>query len=173
MRTLAVAITLLLGIAAPAAADDDLRFRRTTPRSPLHLAGDELAFGVPAGRAWGLESQLIRIGPGGGTVALDLAVNDAAVSEGFVRIAWYARDEGRPRQIAIEDAPAVLAGIERRSVLRLDPPEGAIAFRVRVLARLRAGTAASSPDALTVSRARLDPADRPRPALTRLLAEPP
>lgn len=173
MRLLALAVAILLAPAMPAAADDDLGFRRTTPRAPLRVSGDELEFGVPAGRAWGLESRLIRIGRRGATVALDLAVSDPAIHEGFVRIAWYARGEGRSRQIEIEDAPVVLAGIERRIVVRLDPPDGAVAFRVRILARAGEGAMASREDALTVSRVRLDPADRPRPALTRLLGDPP
>lgn len=173
MRTLALAIALLVMVAAPAAADDDRRFRRTTPRSPLRVAGEQLVFGIPAGRAWGLESRLIRVGRAGATVVLDLAVSDPAISEGFARIAWYARDEGRPRQIALEDAPAVLAGIERRIVVRLEPPDGAVAFRIRVLARVGAGAMASRDDALTVARIRLDAGDRPRPAFTRLLGMPP
>lgn len=173
VRRLALAIALLLAAAGPAAADDDVRFRRTTPRAPLQVAGDELVFGVPAGRAWGLESQLIRIGRGGASVALDLAVSDPAISEGFVRIAWYTRDVGRPRQILTEDAPAVQSGVERRIVVRLDPPDDAVAFRVRVLARVIAVAAASRKDALTVARVRLDPFDHPRPALTRLLVDQP
>ena len=173
MRHLALAVAISLAAAMPVAADDGPGFRRTTPRSPLRIAGEELAFGVPAGRAWGLESRLVRIGREGTTVAIDLAVSDPAIREGFVRVAWYARDDGRPRQIAIEDAPAVLAGIERRIVVRLAPPEDAVAFRIRVLARVSEGAAASRGDALTVSRMRLDTADRPRPALTRLLGHPP
>ncbi len=173
MRRLALAIVIVLAAAMPVAADDDLRFHRTTPRAPLEVAGEQLVFGVPAGRAWGLESRLVRIGREAATVALDLAVSDPVITEGFVRIAWYTRDEGRPRQIAIDDAPAVLSGIERRVVVRLEPPEGAIAFRVRVLARVGPGATSSRGDALTVSRVRLDTADRPRPALTRLLGDPP
>lgn len=173
MRKLVLAVALLLVVAAPAAADDDMRFRRTTPRAPLAVSGDELLFGVPAGRAWGLESRLVRIGRDGATVALDLAVSDPAIREGFVRIAWYTRDEGRPRQIAIEDAPAVRSGIERRIVVRLEPPDGAIAFRMRVLARLGPGATLSREDAIGVSRLRLDAWDRRRPALTRLLADSP
>lgn len=173
VRRVALSIAFLAFLAAPAAADDDVRFRRTTPRAPLQVTSDELVFGVPAGRAWGLESQLIRIGRGGASVALDLAVDDPAISEGFVRIAWYARAEGRPRQIAIEDAPEVAHGIERRIIVRLDPPDDAVAFRIRVLARVGGGAAASREDALTVGRVQLDAWDHLRPALTRLLAGPP
>lgn len=173
MRRLALAIAIVLAAAMPVAADDDIRFRRTTPRAPLRVSGDELEFGVPAGRAWGLESRLVRIGRDGATVAIDLAVRDPAIREGFVRIAWYMRDEGRSRQIEIEDAPVVVAGIERRILMRLEPPDGAIAFRVRVLARVGTGATSSREDALSVSRVRLDASDRPRPALTRLLGDPP
>lgn len=173
MRLVVLAVAISLVAPPHVAADDDLRFRRTTPRAPLQIAGEQLVFGVPAGRAWGLESRLIRIGRDGATVALDLAVNDPAVREGFVRIAWYAREEGRPRQIVIEDAPAVRSGIERRIVVRLDPPDEAVAFRIRVLARVGEGVLASRDAALTVGRVRLDAGDRPRPALTRLLGDPP
>ena len=138
----------------------------------MHVSVERIAFGIPADRAWGLESTLIPI-RGSASVALDLGVSDGAVREAFVRIAWYDRDEGRPRQMLVEDAPAVLPGVERRVVLQLEPPEGAIAFRIRVLARVIPGASSSREGAVSVARVRVDRPARLRPALTRLWAEPP
>ncbi len=171
VRVVSLCIALMLVTALSASAEDGTTFRRTTPRAPLRVAADELVFGIPSGRAWGLESRLIRIGSHA-TVALDLGVRDQEVREAFVRIAWYDRDAGRPRQMLVEDAPFVLPGVERRVVMQLEAPEGAVAFRIRVLARLTPGTPASREDALAVARVRVDPSIRPRPALTRLWAEP-
>lgn len=172
MRLLVLCLVFALAASAPSNAEDGTTFRRTTPRAPLRVAVDELVFGVPSGRAWGLESRLIRVGSHA-SVALDLGVRDQEIREAFVRIAWYDRDEGRPRQMLVEDAPVVLPGVERRVVMQLEAPEGAVAFRIRVLARLTPGTPASREDALAVARVRVDPSIRPRPALTRLWAEPP
>ncbi len=172
MRVVVLCVVLMVAASAPSHAEDGTTFRRTTPRSPLHVAADKLVFGIPSGRAWGLESALIRIGSHA-TVALDLGVQDERIREGFVRIAWYDREEGRPRQMQVADAPIVLPGVERRVVVRLEAPEHAVAFRIRILARVIPGATASGEDALTVSRLRLDPAARSRPALTRLRSEPP
>lgn len=172
MRVLSLCVALMLVTAASANAEDGTTFRRTTPRAPLRLSADQLVFGIPSGRAWGLESALIRIGSHA-TVALDLGLADEGVREAFVRIAWYDRDQGRPRQMLVEDAPVVLPGVRRRVVLALEAPDGAVAFRIRALARVTPGTAASREDALTVGRVRVDPSLRLRPALTRLWAAPP
>ena len=171
IRTVALCLAFLF-FGSAAHAEDGTRFRRTTPRAPIEVRADEIAFGIPSGRAWGLESQLIRV-RGGASVALDLGVEDELVREAFVRIAWYDRDEGRPRQMLVEDAPAVLPGVHRRVVLQLEPPDGAVAFRVRVLARVTPGAPSSREAAIAVERVRVDPEVRPRPALTRLWAEPP
>ena len=171
-RVLALSLALLLWSSLAAQAEDGTTFRRTTPRAPLQVTADELRFGIPSGRAWGLESRLIPIGRGA-SVALDLGVDDGTVREAFVRIAWYDRDEGRPRQMLIEDAPLVLPGVERRVAMHLEPPDGAIAFRIRVLARVMPGTPASQDGAVAVSRVRVDAQLRLRPAVTRLRPEPP
>ena len=171
-RTLAICLLLFLVGAIAAHAEDGTTFRRTTPRAPIEVSADEIAFGIPAGRAWGLESRLIPV-RGGASVALDLGVEDGLVSEAFVRIAWYDRGEGRPRQMLVEDAPAVLPGVQRRVVMHLEPPDGAVAFRIRVLGRVMPGATSSRAAAIEVGRVRVDPAVRPRPALTRLWAEPP
>ena len=172
MRVVSLCVAIMLLTALSSSAEDGTRFRRTTPRAPLHVSVDEIVFGIPSGRAWGLESRLIRI-KSHATVALDLGVRDPEIREGFVRIAWYDRDEGRPRQMQVEDAPVVLPGVQRRVVMQLEAPEGAVAFRIRVLARVTPGTPASRGDALAVARVRVDPSVRLRPALTRLWAEPP
>ena len=168
----ALCVAIMLGSSAAAHADDGTTFRRTTPRAPVRVSAEQIAFGIPSGRAWGLESRLIPI-RGSASVALDLGVSDGSIREAFVRIAWYDRDEGRSRQMLVEDAPAVLPGVERRVVLQLEPPDGAVAFRIRVLARVMPGTSSSRDDAVSVSRVRVDRPARLRPALTRLWAEPP
>lgn len=172
MHILLLCVALLLVAPLSASAEDGTTFRRTTPRAPLHVAADEIVFGIPGGRAWGLESGLIHIGSHA-TVTLDLGVRDDGIREAFVRIAWYDRDAGRPRQILIEDAPVILPGIERRVALQLEAPEGAVAFRIRVLGRVIAGRPASRADAVSVDRVRVDLAIRLRPSLTRLRAGPP
>lgn len=86
-------------------------------------------------------------------------VRDVDVREAFVRIAYYDRATGRPRQIALSDAPVVRAGDTASLDVPLDPPAGAIAYRVRVLARLVTPTAVSLPDAVR--------ADLAAPALRR------
>lgn len=169
---LALCTALLLASSVSARAEDGTTFRRTTPRAPMSVSAEQIVFGIPSGRAWGLESRLVPI-RGGASVALDLGVSDELISEAFVRIAWYDRDEGRPRQILVEDAPVVLPGVQRRVVMQLEPPDGAVAFRVRVLARAMPDEPSSRDRAIAVGRVRLDPEARPRPALTRLWAEPP
>ena len=124
MRVISICIAFVLVLSASASAEDGTTtFRRTTPRAPLRLSADQLMFGIPSGRAWGLESGLIRIGSHA-TVALDLGVSDSQIREAFVRIAWYDREGGRPRQLRVEDAPVVLAGVRRRTVVELETPRG-------------------------------------------------
>jgi len=147
-RTLALALVLLAVFAAPAAADDDPPlFRRTTPRASLDQDAGNITLGVPAGRAWGVESGLRPL-PAEGALAVRLRVSDDDVREAFARIAYYASATGRPRQIAIADSEAVAAGEGRVLFIPLDPPPGAVAYRVRVLARLRLGAERSSADAI-------------------------
>jgi hypothetical protein len=84
-------------------------------------------------------------------------VADDEVREAFARVAYYASATGRPRQIAVSDSVPVVAGEGRVLVVALDPPPGAVAYRVRVLARLRPGADRSRDDAI---RARLSLIDR-------------
>lgn len=156
-RTLAFALVLLAVIGAPAAADDDRpHFRRTTPRASLDEDAGSFTLGVPSGRAWGIESEL-RVLPHEGALAVRLSVSDDDVREAFARIAYYARATGRPRQIAVADSEAVGAGEGRVLFVSLDPPPGAVAYRVRVLARLHPGAERSRDDAI---RARVTLIDR-------------
>jgi len=147
-RTLALALVLLAVVAAPAAADDDRpHFRRTTPRASLEEDAGAFTLGVPSGRAWGIESELRPL-PLERALAVRLSVADEDVREAFARIAYYASATGRPRQIAVVDSEAVAAGEGRVLFVPLDPPPGAVAYRVRVLARLRAGADRSRDDAI-------------------------
>jgi len=148
-RTLALTLVLLSVIVVPAAADDDPppHFRRTTPRASLEEDAGSITLGVPSGRAWGIESEL-RALPPEGALAVRLSVSDDDVREAFARIAYYARASGRPRQIAVADSDAVGAGEGRVLFVPLDPPPGAVAYRVRVLARLRPGAERSRDDAI-------------------------
>ncbi|HEV8670406.1 MAG TPA: hypothetical protein VGS01_06680 [Candidatus Limnocylindria bacterium] len=147
-HALPLALALLAIVAAPAAADDDrTHFRRTTPRASLDEVGGALIVGIPSGRAWGIESELRPL-PTGRAVAVRLSVADDDVREAFARVAYYARATGRPRQIAVSDSEAVAAGEGRILFVPLDPPPGAVAYRVRVLARLRTGADRSLDDAI-------------------------
>ena len=143
----AAAFLVALALVAPASADGDPVFRRTTPRGSFGRDGGELLVGVPGGRAWGIESELRPLPVGEAALRAIIEVRDPAVREAFIRIAWYDRTIGRPRQFALTDARLVRAGETNALELPLDPPAGAIAYRVRVLARLR------SPDALSADGA--------------------
>ena len=162
------ALTLALG--SPAAADPGA-FRRTTPRAVLVDSGGALVLGIPASRAWGVESGLRPLA-GARQVTIVLAVDDPDVSGAFVRVAYYARDEGRSRQLAIQDSAVVRDSAAARLTIVLDPPPGAIAYRVRILGRLTPSATLSRPDAI---RARWAGPGRgaERPILTRLLSDVP
>jgi hypothetical protein len=146
-------------------------FRRTTPRGSLDRDAGGLVIGIPSGRAWGIESALLPLA-GTARVSLVLAVDDPDVSEAFVRVAYYARADARTRQLATRDSPFLRVGEDRRIVIELDSPPGAVAYRVRVLGRLVATAVLSRVDAI---RVRPDPAPaergRQRPSLTRLQAD--
>jgi hypothetical protein len=147
-RTLSFALVMLAVVVAPAAADDDrTHFRRTTPRASLEEEAGTFTLGVPSGRAWGIESELRPL-PSDRAVAVRLSVVDGDVREAFARVAYYASATGRPRQIAVADSEAVAMGEGRLLLVALDPPLGAVAYRVRILARLRAGADRSRDDAI-------------------------
>jgi hypothetical protein len=172
MRTLALATLLVVAFATPAAADDgDLRLRRTTPRATFEEQGGALRLGVPGGRAWGIESRLLPL-PANGTVVARLEVRDAAVREAFVRVAYYASLRGRPRQIEIADSEFASVEGQRVLIVRLDPPPDAVAYRLRILARLEGGTDRSRADAIDARIARPQ-AGRAGTMLSRLMADGP
>lgn len=168
LATLALVAPLALSLLAAAArADDEWRFRRTTPRAALSEAAAAIELGVPAGRAWGIESALRPLGAEA-QIALRITVNDPAVREAFVRIAWYDRETGRPRQMEILDSELVVAGEDERVRVSLAAPDGAIAYRVRVLGRLSAGHVRSSDDAIFMTSIA---AGARGPSFTRLRSE--
>ena len=147
-RTLLIALAMVTIVGAPAAADDDrIHFRRTTPRATLEQTDGLLTLGVPSGRAWGIESELRPLPPER-ALAVRLSVTDDQVREAFARVAYYATMTGRPRQMAVVDSDLVAVDEARLLLVALDPPPGAVAYRVRVLARLRAGGERSSRDAI-------------------------
>jgi hypothetical protein len=151
-HTLLAVVTLALLLASDSSAladDDDQNFRLTTPRGSLAVAGDALVIGIPGGRAWGVESELRALPAPDTRLYATLAVRDDAVREAFVRVAYYASATGRSRQIAIVDSAPVSAGARRMVGLEIEPPRGAVAYRVRVLARLREPGARSADDAVT------------------------
>jgi hypothetical protein len=168
VRNALFALALLVALVSPAAADDGPRFHRTTPRGAFGTDGPALLIGVPGGRAWGIESELRTVPDERSSMRATIEIADPAVREAFVRIAWYDRMTGRPRQFALTDARFVVAGETVTLEVTLDPPPGAVAYRVRVLARLVAPSAVSMPEAI---RVRLSPpaARPPLFPLTRLL----
>jgi hypothetical protein len=149
VRTLILLICGVVALSSPASADDgDLRFRRTTPRGSLDGSGATLVIGIPGGRAWGIESDLHPLPPPGTVLFVRLGVSDAAVREAFVRVAYYASASARTRQLGVSDSLPVGAGGRMLVAVTIDPPPGAVGYRVRVLARLADATGRSSDDAV-------------------------
>jgi hypothetical protein len=150
IATLLCSLGLVAAISLSANAEGGPPYRRTTPRGSFGANGDELVVGVPGGRAWGIESALIAVPDERSGVRATIEVSDAEVREAFIRVAWYDRATGRPRQFALTDARFVRAGETATLEVALDPPPGAVAYRLRVLARLRTPEALSARDAITV-----------------------
>jgi hypothetical protein len=144
-------LVVTAALAFSANADEGPPYRRTTPRGSFGEEGPELVVGVPGGRAWGIESALIRVPEERTAFSATLEVSDPEVREAFIRIAWYDRATGRPRQFALTDARFVRAGETATLEIALDPPAGAVAYRLRVLARLRVPEALSAADAVRVT----------------------
>ena len=147
--TTVVTVVFVAAMSRPALADDGAPFHRTTPRGALAAVDDELVVGVPGGRAWGVESDLRPIPIDESRLIVRLAVSDTTVREAFVRVAYYASPTGRTRQLAIADSAPVAAGGHATVAVPIDPPAGAVAYRVRVLARLFDPGARSTDDAVT------------------------
>jgi hypothetical protein len=140
-----------VGVVAFAASADGPPYRRTTPRGSFGTSGPELTVGVPGGRAWGIESALTPVPAEHSGFRATIEVADPEVREAFIRVAWYDKATGRPRQFALSDARYVRSGDTATFEVALDPPPGAVAYRVRVLARLREPDALSAADAIRVS----------------------
>jgi hypothetical protein len=163
---LVLVLTLCLGVVV--LAEGGPPFRRTTPRGSFGRDGPALVVGVPGGRAWGIESGLIPVPARGTAMHVTMTVDDPAVREAFVRIAWYDRTTGRPKQFALTDAAFVRADETSTFDVTLDPPAGAVAYRVRVLARLTSPGAFSASDAIRALLSAPFPSEHSRPP-TRLL----
>lgn len=181
MRRLAMLpIALLAVLAMPASADPGIPgvpgpFRRTTPRADVVRAGDWTLLGIPGGRAWGLESGLRPL-DGPVVVTVELAAVDPAVREAFLRVAYYARGDVRSRQLATDDSPLVTVATGPAGAVvsvPLDPPPGAVAYRLRLLGRLVGRDLRTAAGAIRVRWGGASPAPEQRPSLTRLLIEPP
>lgn len=149
LASLLCAVAVAAAVAASASADGP-PYRRTTPRGSFGQVGPELVVGVPGGRAWGIESALIPVPEQRSGFRATVEVSDPEVREAFVRVAWYDRATGRPRQFALTDARFVRAGETATLEIALDPPAGAVAYRIRVLARLHMPQALSAADAIRV-----------------------
>lgn len=167
-------VILLLAASTSASADPGGPYRRTTPRGLLDQDTGGLVIGIPAGRAWGAEGRLRALdgSAGGPRVTVDLAVDDPDVAEAFVRVAYYGRADQRSRQLATVDSPYVRVGADRRVTIQLEPPPGAVAYRIRVLGRLVTGAVISRGDGIRARWAG-EPAEQGsrRPSLTRLLTD--
>ena len=168
IASLIFVLTFAATLVAAASADGGRPYRRTTPRGSFGTDGPALIVGVPGGRAWGIESALIPVPDERSGFRARVEVKDPEVREAFVRVAWYDQATGRPRQFALTDARFVRAGETATFEVTLDPPAGAVAYKVRVLARLRTPEALSGTDAvrITLSAPFLRPAGVPS---TRLL----
>jgi hypothetical protein len=152
VRVLLLISFCLLALGDIASADDgDPRFRRTTPRGALSTEDGALLIGVPGGRAWGIESELLPVPASPTTIVARLRVSDASVREAFVRVAYYASASARTRQIATVDSAPASMGERAVVALALEPPPGAVAYRVRVLARLSDPASISANDAITAT----------------------
>ena len=164
-----VALAVLSIHADPARADDGPTFHRTTPRGSLDGRSGALVIGVPGGRAWGIESDLRALPAPGTSLYVRLAVGDPSVREAFVRVAYYGSITARTRQLATADSAPVAGPGGALVAVPFEPPPGAVAYRIRVLARLTNADARSADDAIT---ARLRAVTTARPSgslLSRLL----
>ena len=166
--TLAASFLVLSSVAA--ADDGGPRFRRTSPRGSLGEANGALVIGIPGGRAWGIESELRPLPPAGTTLYVRLTVTDDDVREAFVRVAYYSSLAGRTRQLATSDSESVTAGRRALAAIALEPPPGAVGYRIRVLARLTVAGGRSADDAVTAVLRTLPIGARPLgPTYSRLL----
>jgi hypothetical protein len=150
VTSLLCAIGIAAALAVAASADGGPPYRRTTPRGSFGADGPELVVGVPGGRAWGIESALTPVPEERMALRATVEVSDPLIREAFIRVAWYDKATGRPRQFALTDARYVRAGETTTLEVALDPPPGAVAYRLRVLARLHTDDGLSADDAIRV-----------------------
>ena len=160
-----LSLALLISTAQPARADDGPTFHRTTPRAAFDEVGDALVVGIPGGRAWGIESDLRQLPARGTTLYVRLAVRDPAVREAFVRVAYYASANARTRQLAIADSAPVSTARGALVAVPFEPPSAAVAYRVRVLARLSDTEGRSAVDAISARLRALTATSRPSGSL--------
>lgn len=136
--TLILLLIASLGLLAlsGAAAADELRWHRTSPRVSF-TAGDEvLLFATSGGRARGLESAAVAVQPGSSYRAeVELALPHDAGREALLRVALYERADGRARQRLVFDAPSVAAGSAGPRALDFAAPAWTRAVKVRLLLR--------------------------------------
>ena len=165
-----LSLAFLFAASAPARADDGPTFHRTTPRAAFDDDGGMLVVGIPGGRAWGIESDLRPLPATGTTLYVRLAVRDPAVREAFVRVAYYASANARTRQLAIADSAPVSTARGALVAVPFEPPRAAVAYRVRVLARLSDTEGRSAVDAISARLRALTSSSRPSGSLySRLL----
>ena len=134
-------IALVLAAAAAGAADDRLRWRRTSPHALIGVRGADLLLQVIGGRARGAQSAPVRIDPSGAYRArVDLAVPEDAHARGaFLRLALYARADGRGRQALRLDTPLVSSGSDSERIIDFAAPSWAHAAKLRLLVRPEPG----------------------------------
>ncbi len=161
---LLLATSALALLPSQALADDDpLRWRRTTPRARFDEAGGLIALRVPAGRAWGIESRSIEVESGRSyRVRLDLEVPDEPESA-FLRLAYYARPDGRGRQRQRVDSAPVTSGAAGQRSLDFLAPAWARAVKFRVLVR-RSSNGAAPEDPVRARLSELRSLDAPAPS---------
>lgn len=138
---LAVGVILsFLGCTATALAEGEgPLWRPTTPRAEVVRLGDLFTLRVPDERAWGIASSALPITPGRAYRArVALEAHDPAVRGTFLRIALYARADGRARQRRWYDTP-LLADENAARELRFVAPRWARSAKLRVLVRASDG----------------------------------
>lgn len=157
---LAVGVILgLLGCTATALAEGEgPLWRSTTPRAEVVRLGKLFTLRVPDERAWGIASSALSITRGRAYRArVALEAHDPAVHGAFLRVALYARADGRGRQRRWYDTPP-LAGESAAREVRFVAPRWARSAKLRVLVR--------APDGMT------QPVRATEPALAEVVFPP-
>lgn len=134
-------IALVLAVAVAGAADDQFRWRRTSPRALVGVEGAELLLQVTGGRARGVESAPAQIAPSGAyRAAVNLTVpEEADVRGAFLRLALYARADGGGRQALRLDTPLASGGSHGERTIDFVAPPWAHSVKLRLLVRREPG----------------------------------